>query len=127
MAKGFFPPLNIMQQGFSNPFVKPFIQGMSHSLRGRSKLGPNDVGCIPSTRFSVDGFKQDFPADVAADFLDEALGEVQWVEVGRQETETEVNGVTITRIDQVTFQRPNGERTTLVFNHPEIQTTGPIV
>jgi len=136
MAKSLFKPIgmtnvggitSVWQSGFTNPFVNPFVPGMGHSLSGlKHNRGSEESGCAPTMRVKMNGFNIEAPTPDVADALDEALGPVVWMETARTESETEVNGVVIYRIETVTFARPNGEETTLVFNHPPIQQPGPV-
>lgn len=83
-----------------------------------------DQGCPPKMRVRFGGESLDAPVDEVAEMLDEALGPQRWVESSRVTTSDEVNGVTIERIDEVTFNKPTGGQVTLVFNHPPIQSSG---
>lgn len=88
-------------------------------------------GLIPAisgiTNIGSPNLPRDVPADKAAQTLDEFLGEQQWSETSRQTSSEVIGGVTIERIDRITFERPSGERTTLILDHPPLDNGGPMI
>lgn len=88
------------------------------------RYNQNEVGCPPKMRVRFSGESLDAPVDEVADMLDEALGNQRWVETGRVDQEVEVDGVTIYRIQEVTFRKPTGGTVTLVFDHPPVPSSG---
>jgi len=44
-------------------------------------------------------------------------GEEEWNELSRETSEINVGGVTISRIESVTFEKPSGSKVKLIFNN----------